>query len=819
MKASLNWIKQYIDLEISPEQVSEILTSIGLEVEGLEMVDSIPGGLTGVVVGEVKECQKHPNADKLSLTKVDIGRGELLQIVCGAPNVAAGQKVLVATVGTTLHPSQGEPLTINKGKIRGEVSEGMICAEDELGIGHDHSGIMVLPADTPIGMEGRDFLKLERDHVFEIGLTPNRSDATNHLGVARDLAASLAINHGYTGAIHLPDVSHFKVDNNSLSIPVVVENAESCPRYAGVCIAGVTIAESPDWLKRRLQAIGVRPISNIVDITNFILHELGQPLHAFDWDKIAGKKIIVKNLPAGTPFVSLDGATRTLQAEDLMICDGNSNGMCIGGVFGGLNSGISSSTVNIFLESAHFSPKTIRRTSMHHNLRTDAAKVFEKGSDPNIAVYALKRAALLIQELAGGAIASDIVDLYPKPVKPVEVEVRYDYVNRLIGVELTESEILEILKALDMPVVDTSGESFTVAVPTNKVDVTRPADVAEEILRIYGFNQVALDEKFSITASLSPQPDPTLVRNKIGDFLAANGFNEMMALSLSQSRYYEQAVPSVASEELVYINNTSNVHLDIMRPDMLVSALETVVHNQNRQQTRVRLFEFGKSYRQTAKGIQEKSQLSLVMTGDRYTENWLLSAPFQGQTTKTPYFTLKAYVQNILNRLNIDGYQETAIHNDTFAYALQYHRGPQPIVEFGRIQPAITRKMDIRGEVFFAIFDWDLILKSLRKQSITYKEVSKFPTTRRDLALIIDNSVKFGDIVAIAKKVGKKLIKEINLFDVYENEQQLGTGKRSYAVSYLFEDAEKTLQDKEVDGVVGQLIKEYETKLGALIRR
>lgn len=819
MKASLNWIKQYIDLDINPEQVSEILTSIGLEVEGLEMVDSIPGGLTGVVVGEVKECQKHPNADKLSLTKVDIGRENLLQIVCGAPNVAMGQKVLVATVGTTLHPAEGEPLTINKGKIRGEVSEGMICAEDELGIGHDHSGIMVLPANTPIGMEGRDYLKLERDHVFEIGLTPNRSDATNHLGVARDLAASLAINHGYTGSIHLPDVSHFKVDNNSLAIPVVVENAEACPRYAGVCIAGVTIAESPDWLKRRLQAIGVRPISNIVDITNFILHELGQPLHAFDWDKIAGKKIIVKNLPAGTPFVSLDSATRTLQAEDLMICDGNSNGMCIGGVFGGLNSGISNSTTNIFLESAHFSAKTIRRTSMHHNLRTDAAKVFEKGSDPNISVYALKRAALLIQELAGGTIASDIVDLYPAPVKPVEVEVRYDYVNRLIGVEMTESEILEILKALDMPVVDTSGESFTVAVPTNKVDVTRPADVVEEILRIYGFNQVALDEKFSITASLSPQPDPTLVRNKIGDFLAANGFNEMMALSLSQSRYYEQVVPGVASEELVYINNTSNVHLDIMRPDMLISALETVVHNQNRQQTRVRLFEFGKSYRNTAKGIQEKSQLSLVMTGDRYAENWLLSAPFQGQTTKTPYFTLKAYVQNILNRLNIDGYQETAIHNDTFAYALQYHRGPQPIVEFGRVQPAIARKMDIRGEVFFAIFDWDLILKSLRKQSITYKEVSKFPTTRRDLALIIDNSVKFGDIVAIAKKVGKKLIKEINLFDVYENEQQLGAGKRSYAVSYLFEDAEKTLQDKEVDGVVGQLIKEYETKLGALIRR
>jgi phenylalanyl-tRNA synthetase beta chain len=821
MKVSLNWLKQYLNLDgLSPEKVGEILTDIGLEVESIERTESIKGGLAGVVVGHVVEREKHPNADKLSVTKVDIGTGSLLNIVCGAPNVAAGQKVLVATVGTTLYPTEGDPITLKKGKIRGEDSEGMICAEDELGLGHDHAGIMVLPPDTPVGQSAKDYFKLEEDHLIEIGLTPNRSDATNHLGVARDLAAALKINYGHDGEVCVPEVSSFKVDNHSLPIEVSVENTEACPRYSGVVIKGIKVGESPDWLKRRLQAVDVRSINNLVDVTNFVLHELGQPLHAFDLDEITGRKVIVKTLPAGSKFLSLDEVERSLNAEDLMICDGDSNGMCIGGVFGGFKSGVKDSTVNIFLEAAHFSPTYIRRSSMRHNLRTDAAKVFEKGSDPNVTLFALKRAALLIQELAGGEIASEIIDIYPEPVAPKQVKVTYAYVNMLLGVQLSPAEVQGILTAQGMSIVETDEQAFTVAVPTNKVEVTRPADIVEEILRIYGFNRVEISDKFSISAALAPQPDPTVVRNAIGDFLAAAGFNEIMAVSLSQSRYYSQAFKSISDEELVYINNTSNVQLDIMRPDMLISGLEAIVHNQNRQQMRLRLFEFGKVYRMKEGKINEKAQLSLYLTGDRYGKSWLMKSPFEGESNKTPYFTLKGYVQNVLGRLGYEGYQETVLESDErFAYGVQYHRGPQTLVTFGRVSGGIAKELGVRNEVYAAVFEWDTLLKILRKQNVTYQEVSKFPSTSRDLALIIENSVKFNDIAAIARKVGKKLIKDITLFDVYENEQQLGAGKRSYAVSYLFEDAEKTLEDKEVDKVMNQLIGEYETKLGALIRR
>jgi phenylalanyl-tRNA synthetase beta chain len=821
MKVSLNWLKQYLNLDgLSPEKVGEILTDIGLEVESIERTESIKGGLAGVVVGNVVEREKHPNADKLSVTKVDIGTGSLLNIVCGAPNVAAGQKVLVATVGTTLYPTEGDPITLKKGKIRGEDSEGMICAEDELGLGHDHAGIMVLPADTPVGQSAKDYFKLEEDHLIEIGLTPNRSDATNHLGVARDLAAALKINYGHSGEVCVPEVSSFKVDNHSLPIEVSVENTEACPRYSGVVIKCIKVGESPDWLKRRLQAVDVRSINNLVDVTNFVLHELGQPLHAFDLDEITGRKVIVKTLPAGSKFLSLDEVERSLNAEDLMICDGDSNGMCIGGVFGGFKSGVKDSTVNIFLEAAHFSPTYIRRSSMRHNLRTDAAKVFEKGSDPNVTLFALKRAALLIQELAGGEIASEIIDIYPTPVAPKQVKVTYAYVNMLLGVQLSPAEVQGILTAQGMSIVETDEQAFTVAVPTNKVEVTRPADIVEEILRIYGFNRVEISDKFSISAALAPQPDPTVVRNAIGDFLAAAGFNEIMAVSLSQSRYYSQAFKSISDEELVYINNTSNVQLDIMRPDMLISGLEAIVHNQNRQQMRLRLFEFGKVYRMKEGKINEKAQLSLYLTGDRYGKSWLMKSPFEGESNKTPYFTLKGYVQNVLGRLGYEGYQETVLESDErFAYGVQYHRGPQTLVTFGRVSGGIAKELGVRNEVYAAVFEWDTLLKILRKQNVTYQEVSKFPSTSRDLALIIENSVKFNDIAAIARKVGKKLIKDITLFDVYENEQQLGEGKRSYAVSYLFEDAEKTLEDKEVDKVMNQLIGEYETKLGALIRR
>jgi len=817
MKVSLNWLKDYLEIDLTAEQVSEWLTDLGLEVEGLEKVESVKGGLEGVVVGWVKACIKHPDADKLSLTQVEIGAEAPLQIVCGAPNVAIGQKVLVATVGATLYPSGSEDaLTIKKGKIRGEVSEGMICAADELGIGSDHSGILVLPDATVVGASAREVLQLENDYVIEIGLTPNRSDATNHIGVAKDLAAALKINAGHSGELRLPDVSAFKTDNHSLPIDVVVENYEACPRYAGVVIGGLTIGESPEWLRRRLKAIGVRPINNVVDATNFVLHELGQPLHAFDLDEIGGRKIIVKTLPEGTLFTSLDEVERKLYAEDLMICDGNSHGMCIGGVFGGIRSGVKATTKNIFLESAHFHPKWIRRSSMRHNLRTDAAKIFEKGSDPGLPLYALKRAALLIRELAGGLIASDIVDLYPNPIQAVQVEVAYANVNRLIGVDIPKPRLKEIFAALSMDIVAETETGLTVAVPTNKSDVTREADVIEEILRIYGFNNVPEPGHIKLAVSKAPWPDPNQVRNGISDYLAAHGFNETMALSLSESRYYKELLSSVKEEELVYINNTSSVQLDIMRPTMLMSGLEAILHNQNRQQSNLRLFEFGKTYRikTDGGGYREQQHLSIFLCGKRWGESWLRSDKEQAG-----YYQLKAYAVNILARLGATGYQETALQDEIFSYALRCHRGPQELAVFGKVSPRLLKKMDIKGEVFYADLHWDNLMKSTAKHRVVSEELNKFPSVRRDLALVIDESVKFNDIASIAGKVGKKLLRNVNLFDVYESESQLGKGKKSYAVSFVFEDSTKTLQDKEIEKIMDQLIAAYETQLGALIRR
>ena len=812
MKTSLNWLKDYLDIDLSPEQVSEILTDIGLEVEGMEEIESIKGGMKGIVIGFVKECQKHPNADKLSLTKVDIGNGEDLQIVCGAPNVAAGQKVLVATIGTTLYSAEGEAWKIKKGKIRGEVSEGMICAEDEVGLGNDHEGIIVLPEDTRIGTPAKEYYKIESDYVYEIGLTPNRSDATNHIGVAKDLAATLKINFDHPGNLRLPSVDKFQVDNNDFPVEVIVENTQACPRYSGVSIRGITVKESPDWLKNHLRAIGVRPISNIVDITNFVLHEFGQPLHAFDLDEIQERKIIVKTLNEGAVFHSLDEVERKLSAEDLMICDGASNGMCIGGVFGGIKSGVKESTKNIFLESAHFNATSIRRSSMRHNLRTDAAKVFEKGSDPNITVYALKRAAMLIKELGDGEIASEIVDVYPEPIHPAIVEVNYAHVNRLIGVDIPKDKIKAILNALEMEITTETAETFTVAIPTNKADVIRESDVIEEILRIYGFNNVPVTDQIRSSMSYTPFPDPNLVRNRIGDMMAANGFNEMMAVSLTQSRYYKEFLV-FPEEQLVYVNNTSNIHLDLMRPEMLFSGLEAILYNQNRQQSSLKLFEFGKSYQKTEEGFDEQNHLSLFLTGERHAESW-----HNQDKEMVDFFSLKSYVVNVLNKLGISGYQESQITDEVFSYGLSYHRGAQVLVRFGQVLPKLVKQMDIRSNVFYAVFQWDALLKVLKKHKIIIEELNKYPSVRRDLALVIDNSVKFSDIVAVARKVGKKLVREINLFDVYVNDDQLGVGKKSYALSFIFEDPSKTLKDKEIEKIRKQLITAFEQKLGAKLR-
>ncbi len=813
MKLALNWLKEYTDINLPPKQVGEILTDIGLEVEGEEEIESIPGGLAGLVVGHVKECGKHPNADKLSLTKVDVGGDELLQIVCGAPNVAAGQKVVVATVGTMLYPLAGEPFKIKKGKIRGEVSMGMICAEDEIGLGSDHAGIIVLPETVEVGTLVKDYYELESDYVYEIGLTPNRSDGTNQIGSAKDLAAALKINYGHSGKVRMPSIADFKVDNHDLPIHVTVENTAACPRYSGVSISGVTIKESPDWLKTRLLSIGVRPISNVVDITNFVLHELGQPLHAFDADQIKGKKIIVKNLPAGTKFQSLDEVERKLIATDLMICDGESNGMCIAGVFGGIKSGVTDGTTNIFLEAAHFNAKTTRRTSFHHDLRTDAAKVFEKGSDPNITVYALKRAAQLIKELAGGQIASEIVDIYPTEIKRAEIKVAYRNVERLIGVSIPKTEIRAILESMEMEILEDGEESFVVAVPTNKADVTREADLIEEILRIYGFNKVPIPTQVKNSVVATKRPSPQELRNTLGDYLSANGFNEMMAVSLSKSSYSKEILP-VPEEELVYVNNTSNVTLDVMRPTMLFSGLEAILHNQNRRSADLKLFESGKTYKKTADGFKESQHLSLFLTGQKASESW-----HNTKQAATDFYTLKAYVNNVLARLGVTGFQEDSLKDDIFAVGYKYFRGQQVVAKFGKVQKKIAKAMGIKSDVYYADINFDALAKASKKHKIAYSELNKFPTVRRDLNLIIDNTVSFNDIVRHARKTVKKSLKDINLFDVYVNEEQLGANKKAYAVSFIFEDPTKTLVDKFVDKEMNKLIQAFERNLNAQIRR
>jgi len=795
MKVSLNWLKEYIDIPISPEELSSVLTDLGLEVEGEEVIESIKGGLKGIVVGHVVECGKHPNADKLSLTKVDIGNGELRQIVCGAPNVAAGQKVLVATVGTTLYDKEGEPWKIKKGKIRGEVSEGMICAEDEVGLGNNHDGIIVLPAELAPGTLATEHFEINNDVVYDIGLTPNRSDATSHIGVARDLAAYFKVHDISDGKLNLPEVHTFSVDNTSLAVPVSVENLQ----------------ESPEWMRKRLEAIGVRPISNIVDITNFVLHEYGQPLHAYDLQKIGGGNIIVKNLPTGTVFKSLDEQERKLDEEDLMVCDGHEKGMCIGGVFGGIDSGVTDSTTQIFLEAAHFNAKSIRRTSTRHLLRTDAAICFEKGTDPNNAPLALKRAAMLIAEYGNGVISSEMVDIYPNAIEPKQINVKYQAINTLIGTDISKEKIKNILSALSMDIIQEDEESFIVKVPTDKADVTREADVIEEILRIYGFNNVPTPTTLKSTIVHSGHPDKNYIKNTLADMMVAKGFNEMMNLSITQSAHYIKALPDYENK-FVEINNTSNINLDIMRPEMLLPVLETTAYNQNRQQTDLKLFEIGRSYQKTEHGVKETDHMVVVLKGSDGNPNWI-------SNNRSDFYAIKKIANELLLRFNIANYQSREIDDTRFDYGLEYHRGPQSLVKFGAVAKSILRKMDVKGEVYYAEFDLKPIYKSQKKNKLTIDVPSKFPSIRRDLALVLNEGVSFKEIETITRGVDKKLIRGIDLFDVYKNKEQLGDHKKSYAVSFTFENKEKTLKDKEVDKVMNKLISEFESKLDALIRK
>ena len=813
MHVSLNWLKDYLQTDLSPDTISEILTEIGLEVEGMEMKESVKGGLAGLVVGEVKECERHPNADKLALTKVDVGGEELLQIVCGAPNVAAGQKVVVATIGTTLYGEDGEPWKIKIGKIRGEESQGMLCAEDEIGIGNSHDGIIVLDGKVPVGKKASEHFEIEQDYIYEIGLTPNRSDATCHLGVARDLAAALKVNYKENGALTLPDLSDFKVDETSKSIEVEVEDAQACPRFSGVIITGLKKMDSPDWLRNRLQAIGVKPINAVVDITNFVLHEYGQPLHAYDLAKIKGNKIIVKKLAEGTSFQTLDDKEIKLNAEDLMVCDGNADGMCIAGVYGGLGSGVSDTTESIFLESAHFHPMTLRRTSTRHNLRTDAAKVFEKGSDPNKTIDALKRASMLMQSIVGAKVSSEIVDIYPEVIAPKVISVQKAQINKMMGIDIPEKEVMDIFAALDMPCEKVSDTEYKVSVPTDKFDVLREADVIEEIIRIYGLNKIPIPTKINASISSDKALQPLKVKSKLSDVLTGMGFFEMMAVSLSQSSYYEKALPR-DMESLVYVNNTSNRDSDIMRPDMLLSGLEVIQRNQNRQNADLRLFEFGKVYHQEENGIKEQNRLSVFLTGQANSESWM-----NQDKNMVSYYDLKSAVKLILDKLAIQGFQIESITDDALTYGQNYFRGPNPLVRLGKVKTSVTKHFGIKNEVFFASLNLDAIYKSTAKQQVTFKGLTKFPGTRRDLALVVDEGVEFGKIQAIAKKIEKKYLKEVNLFDIYRNEDQIGKGKKSYSVSFDFENPEKTIKDKEVDKIMKSLIHKYEEDLNATIRR
>jgi len=810
MKISLNWLKQYIDIPDTPDRLSEILTDLGLEVEGMDEVQTIPGGLEGLVVGEVMTCEKHPNADKLSLTTVNVGEENSLQIVCGAPNVAQGQKVIVATVGTMLYPSEGEPFKIKKGKIRGEVSEGMICAEDEIGLGASHDGIIVMPSEVKIGLEAAKYYNVESDYVYDIGLTPNRSDATSHIGVAKDLAAYYTYNSGKKVNLTIPETGDVLGSGSGQVISVDVKHTEGCPRFSGISVSNVKIGPSPKWMQERLQAIGVRPISNIVDITNYVLHEYGQPLHAYDQSKLQNQGIIVQTLDGGSKFTTLDEKERSLSENDLMICDANNNGLCIAGVFGGLTSGVVDTTTDIFLEAAHFNPLMIRKTSTIHNLRTDAARCFEKGSDPNITTVALARAVSLMIEYADAKVSSELIDIYPNPIVPRQIPVKLSHVNRLIGATLSPETFEHILSSLVIEVESKNEDDYIVSIPTDKADVIREADVIEEVLRIYGFNNIEIEDRLSISIPTNTQLEMPQLKRIIAQQLVAEGFNEMMGLSLIPSKYYEAF--SDVNERLVYINNTSNIHLDVMRPEMIVSGLVSVAHNLNRQQSQLSLYEFGRSYQSGEGSKVEKELLTLWMTGGKQRPSWNQS------NSQIDFYNIKRTVQRILTRIGATKYQLREASNDRLAYGLQIHRGEQVIATFGAVNNKTKSILGIDEEVFYAELSLPVLLKIAAKSKTSFSEIPKFPSSTRDLSLVIANERTYQAMERIILSKGGKLLQSIELFDVYKDEEALGEGLKSYAVSLTFVDHDKSLQDKVLDKIMANIIRDLESKMGAKLR-
>ena len=820
MNISYNWLKEYVNFDLTPDEVAAALTSIGLETGDVEEVQSIKGGLEGLVIGEVLTCEPHPNSDHMHITTVNLGQGDPVQIVCGAANVAAGQKVVVATLGTKLYDGD-ECFTIKKSKLRGVESNGMICAEDEIGIGTSHEGIIVLPEDVVPGTLAKDYYNIKSDYVLEVDITPNRSDACSHYGVARDLYAWL-IQNGRQATLKRPSVDAFKVDNHDMNIDIVVENTEACPRYAGVAIKNVTVKESPEWLQNKLRLIGVRPINNIVDITNYILHAYGQPMHCFDADKIKGGKIVVKTCPEGTKFVTLDEVERKLSDRDLMICNAEEP-MCIAGVFGGLDSGTTETTKDVFLESAYFHPTWVRKTARRHGLSTDSSFRFERGIDPNGTIYALKEAALLVKELAGGEIASEIKDNYPAPIADFPVELSYEYTNALIGKVIPAETIKSIVTSLEMKITGETPEGLSLLVPAYRVDVQRPCDVVEDILRIYGYNNVEIPTSVKSSLSVKGDVDKSVkLQNLVSEQLVGCGFNEIMNNSLTAATYYE-GLETYKPENLVQLMNPLSNDLNVMRATLLFGGLESIQHNANRKNADLKFFEFGNCYHFNAEkknpekvlaAYSEELHLGLWITGKRVSNSW--AHPDEN----TSVYELKAYVLNIFRRLgvNFGGLVFGNLTDDIYSVAISVHtRGGKLLATFGVLHKKIQKAFDIDNEVYYADLNWKELMKAIKNNTVAYKEISKFPAVKRDLALLIDKKVQFAEIEKIAYETDKKLLKSVELFDVYEG-KNLEAGKRSYAVSFMLQDENATLNDKQIDKVMQKLIANLQNKLDAKLR-
>ena len=808
MKISYKWLQQFLQIDWEPVKTGELLTDLGLEVEGIETKESIKGSLKGVVVGEVLTCIQHPNADRLKVTTVDLGLSETVQIVCGAPNVAVGQKVPVATIGTSLYDDKGAAFKIKKGKIRGEESYGMICAEDELGLGNDHDGILVLDKEIPVGTAVAEVFNIETDFVFEIGLTPNRSDAMSHFGVARDLRAGL-MQQNVNLELISPSVSNFHVDERTLRIDVEVDDREQVARYCGITITDIEVKDSPQWIQNRLKSIGITPKNNIVDITNYVLHELGQPLHAFDAQKVKGNKILVKTLKQGTKFKTLDDIKRELSSEDIMICDADSNPLCIAGVLGGLKSGVTENTTSIFLESAYFNPVSIRKTAKRHALNTDASFRFERGIDINKSKYALKRAALLIEEYAGGKMGSDISDFFPEKIEDFQVFLSYENAYGLIGQEIPKETIKNILASLEIKINSETEGGLGLTIPSYRTDVQREADIIEEILRVYGYNNIEFSHKLNTSISFDSNKE-IKIENIIANQLTSIGFNETMANSLTKPEYvtFSDNINEDANVEM--LNPLSN-DLKVMRQSLLFSGLESVAYNINRKNSSLQFYEFGKTYHRYNEKYEENKHLTLFVTGNRTKESWSID------NKVLDFFFLKGIITSLLSRLGIEKVKSSPTKQDIFSEGVSFGLGKMQFVEFGVVKPSLLKEFGIKQEVLFADFNWDTILKLTGNQKINVSELQKFPSVKRDLALLLDSERAFDEVYSLAFKTERKLLKEVDLFDVYEGDK-LPDGKKSYAVSFILQDETKTLADKQIDKIMQKLQQAFEKNLDAVLR-